>query len=307
MIRAAIAIALTVAFPAFGEIALSFNGDADETFSEQEQFASYQMPVGSALVRPIRRVVAEGAFSQKVWQVPIAGSTTLRVMDDLRVQLETSGFEVLFECETRTCGGFDFRFATRIAPEPAMHVDLGDFRYVALQRLGQVTPEYLSLIVSRSGDVGYVQMIFVGPSDAQATDQVIDVKVSSAFVGSVKDNLDRFGVSVLSDLVFSRGSSQLDNGEFTSLRQLADYLAAHPDRQIVLVGHTDAEGSLDGNIALSRKRAESVVDRLVGELGVSNEQVSANGVGFLAPKASNLTEEGRTKNRRVEAVLASTR
>jgi len=307
MIRPALATLLTVAFPAYGEIALSFSGAADETFVDRNEFASYPMPVGSARVPPIKRVVAEGALTQKVWQVPIKGSTTLRVMDDLRVQLEASGFEVLFECETQGCGGFDFRFATRIAPEPAMHVDLGDFRYLAVQRLGLATPEYLSLIVSRSGDFGYVQMIFVGPGDAQSIAQSTNTQRLPVAAGSLADNLDRLGVSILSDLVFETGSSQLGEGEFASLQQLAKYLAAFPERKIVLVGHTDAEGSLEGNIALSRKRAQSVVDRLVRDLGASKAQLSANGVGFLAPLASNLTEEGRTKNRRVEAVLASTR
>lgn len=307
MIRSALAIFLTAVFPVYGEIALSFNGVADETFADQQEFASYQMPVGSARVPPIKRVVAEGALSQRVWQVPIKGSTTLRVIDDLRLQLEASGFEVLFECETQRCGGFDFRFATRIAPEPAMHVDLGDFRYLAVQRLGLVTPEYLSLIVSRSGDVGYVQMIYVGPGDTQTAVQSTVVPAVPVSAGALADNLDRLGVSILSDLVFETGSSQLGEGEFASLQQLAEYLTTYPDREIVLVGHTDAEGSLDGNIALSRRRAQSVVDRLVDGLGVSKAQLSANGVGFLAPRASNLTEEGRTINRRVEAVLASTR
>lgn len=305
MIRYAAAFALVTALPAYGGLALNFTGQSEETFSEQLEFASYPMPVSSALGQPIRRVVAEGALTQKVWQVPIKGSTTLRVMDDLRLQLEASGFEVLYECQTRQCGGFDFRFATRIAPEPAMHVDLGDFRYLAVQRLGQETPEYVSLIVSRSGDRGYVQMIFVGPKEAETN--VTASVVSKDAPDSIAKALDELGVVVLSDLVFPTGSSQLGEGDFGSLGQLADYLGRHPERQIIFVGHTDAEGSLEGNITLSRRRAQSVADRLVDTLGVSRNQVSADGVGYLAPRASNMTDEGRTINRRVEAVLASTR
>ncbi len=77
--------------------------------------------------------------------------------------------------------------------------------------------------------------------------------------------------------------------------------------QVILVGHTDASGPLDMNVAVSRKRAESVVARLINVYGVPSAQVSAEGVGYLSPRASNLTDEGRHKNRRVEAVLASTR
>ncbi len=304
MIRSALALAI-ISAPAFADVSLQFPAEAIQSFNEQKAFESYKMPVGSALVQPIKRVVAEGAFTQTVWQTSVQGSTTLRIMDDLRQQLEGSGFEVLYECETQVCGGFDFRFATRVVPEPAMHVDLGDFRYLAVQRLGQSVPEYLSLLVSRSGDQAYVQMIHIGPQDA-----VIDVTEpadpSNVSIGDLADLLDTNGVAVLSDLVFPTGSSELGEGDFASLSDLATYLGDHPDRAIILVGHTDAEGSLDGNVNLSRLRARSVADRLIEEFDVNSSQVSADGVGFLAPRASNLTEEGRTKNRRVEAVLAST-
>ena len=73
-----------------------------------------------------------------------------------------------------------------------------------------------------------------------------------------------------------------------------------------MVGHTDAVGGLDGNVALSRRRASSVRDRLVGKYGVAGAQVTSDGVGFLSPRATNLTEAGRERNRRVEVILTST-
>jgi OOP family OmpA-OmpF porin len=87
---------------------------------------------------------------------------------------------------------------------------------------------------------------------------------------------------------------------------LAAYLIANPARQVVLVGHTDAVGSLESNITLSKRRAASVEARLEDEYGVPSAQLSADGVGFLSPLVSNLTEDGRNRNRRVEAVLIST-
>ena len=90
------------------------------------------------------------------------------------------------------------------------------------------------------------------------------------------------------------------------LDQLAAYLKARPDRVIVFVGHTDATGSLAANQALSLRRATSAVDYLRDRHGITRAQISADGVGYLSPIATNLTEEGRIKNRRVEAVLIST-
>ncbi|ARE40311.1 OmpA domain protein [Rhodovulum sp. P5] len=91
------------------------------------------------------------------------------------------------------------------------------------------------------------------------------------------------------------------------MQALADCLEDDPERDILLVGHTDDVGGLDGNVALSRKRAQAVRRYLIDRLGVAPERLSAEGVGFLAPLSGNLTEEGRQQNRRVEAVLRLSR
>jgi len=118
--------------------------------------------------------------------------------------------------------------------------------------------------------------------------------------------LEIAGHVILSDLVFDTGSAELGEGPFDSLAKLADYLRANPTRRIALVGHTDAVGGLDGNIALSKRRAASVRARMTNTLGVPEAQLVAEGVGFLAPVANNLSGAGREANRRVEAVLIST-
>ncbi|MES2549874.1 MAG: OmpA family protein, partial [Pseudomonadota bacterium] len=61
------------------------------------------------------------------------------------------------------------------------------------------------------------------------------------------------------------------------------------------------------NQALSERRAEAVADALIQTYGADPARVSADGVGFLAPRATNPTEEGRQKNRRVEVIVTSTR
>ena len=99
----------------------------------------------------------------------------------------------------------------------------------------------------------------------------------------------------------------LGKGPFASVQSLADFLLAHPDISVAVVGHTDSVGSQDINIALSRQRAAAVRQRLIDAYDVDPAQVQAEGMGYLAPVASNLTAEGRELNRRVEAVLLSQR
>jgi OOP family OmpA-OmpF porin len=90
---------------------------------------------------------------------------------------------------------------------------------------------------------------------------------------------------------------------YPSLVALAAFLAENPARRVVLVGHTDAEGGRDSNIALSEARAEAVRRHLIDVLGVNPAQLDAAGIGYLAPRATNETAGGREANRRVEVVL----
>ena len=75
-----------------------------------------------------------------------------------------------------------------------------------------------------------------------------------------------------------------------------------PALKLHVVGHADAVGPLDANVGLSRRRAEAVVKELTGRKGIAAARLRPDGVGPLVPLASNDTDEGRAKNRRVDLV-----
>lgn len=87
-----------------------------------------------------------------------------------------------------------------------------------------------------------------------------------------------------------------------ALAEVAKLLAADPSLKLWIVGHTDAVGALEGNLKLSQARAEAVALALTSAHGVAPARLKGHGVGPLAPVATNDTEEGRAKNRRVELV-----
>ncbi len=290
-------------------MSLEFPATSTPSGTDQEPMASYALPVGPAAAEGLPTLSVEGQVTRQAWHLDSASATTLQILAPLRDQLSAEGFETLYECDTATCGGFDFRYGTELLPEPAMHVNLGDFRYLSAHRDGADGPEHLGLMVSRAGQMGFVHLVRVGQPEAEPLPTVTTSTKTGPelpVAGDLSEQLEGDGRVVLSDLAFETGSSQLADAEFTSLNELADYLLDNPDRRIVLVGHTDAEGGLDGNIALSKKRATSVREKLVAELGVPGEQVDAQGVGYLVPLATNLTNDGRDLNRRVEAILNST-
>ena len=108
---------------------------------------------------------------------------------------------------------------------------------------------------------------------------------------------------MLGGLDFESGTSTLGAGPFEALSQLAQILQAQPDLRIALVGHTDNVGSLEGNIALSQGRAEAVRQYLVAQYRIEPARLEVRGIGYLSPLASNMSQEGREANRRVEAVV----
>ncbi|MDD8024198.1 MAG: OmpA family protein [Paracoccaceae bacterium] len=249
----------------------------------------------------------EGARADTAWRLRANQMTTLQILADLREQIVAAGYLPLYACETDDCGGFDFRYALDLLPEPEMHVDLGDFRYLAASR----GAEFLALTVSRSSESGFVHLTTL-TAQAIATAQPSNPLQSSTPTPApgpttgLAARLDSSGAAVLEDLIFESGKVELEPAEFDSLRALADYLSTRPETRIALVGHTDTDGGLAGNIAISQKRAAAVRARLIADYGVTPAQVTAEGAGWLAPRASNQTPEGRAKNRRVEVIITST-
>lgn len=286
---------------------LEFPVSATLGFEVQETHGSYALPVGSWSNGTIPVSVQEGAVVQQAWRLSGTELTTMQILDALRSQLVEAGFDIAFECDSTACGGFDFRFGTDILPEPDMHVDLGDFRFLS----AKTDEEAVSLVISRSANSGFVQLIHVGPEGVAApqltsSTKTIPVATDPESVQGFGQQLEQSGSVVLEDLSFETGTSTLGGDNYSSVAALADYLQLNPNRKVALVGHTDAVGSLDGNIALSRRRAQAVVDLLTQQFGIAQSRLEAQGMGYLAPRSTNLTPDGREANRRVEVILTST-
>ena len=101
---------------------------------------------------------------------------------------------------------------------------------------------------------------------------------------------------------FDTNKSEVKPDSRPALEEIAKLLAQDSGLALLVVGHTDMTGSLDANMKLSQARGEAVVQALVSQHGVSAARLKGHGVGPLAPVATNDTEEGRAKNRRVELV-----
>lgn len=303
MIRSAFFAVLLSATP-LAALNLSVPGGV-ETRREVSPATSVRLP-SSAWSRDVAPNVVEGAIRKRTLRVGGGGQTTLQLLVPLRQAMLEAGYVEVYACEALTCGGFDFRFQLDLLGEPEMHVDLGDFRYLLMQNDGenQQSASQISLVVSRDAQAGYVHITEVFPTSLPPADAPFTRPAqTAAATGALSSTLETTGHIILDDLVFGSGASDLGDATYQSLSDLAAWLLANPTVTVAIVGHTDAVGSLAENTALSKRRAESVVALLAAEYGVDPSQVQADGVGYLAPIASNLTDEGRAANRRVEVIL----
>lgn len=109
------------------------------------------------------------------------------------------------------------------------------------------------------------------------------------------------GMLRLEDINFDTGKAVLRSESFRPLDDVGDILARWPEVRVEISGHTDAEGSAAANLALSKARAQTVLTYLLRKFPeLDPGRFTAAGYGESKPIASNDTELGRARNRRVE-------
>jgi len=116
-------------------------------------------------------------------------------------------------------------------------------------------------------------------------------------------HLTKRGVVVnLPDVLFSFDSADLSADALRAIREIAVVAKNHPKRHLAVEGHTDAIGTVLYNKKLSEKRAHRVAEQLQKE-GIPAKRLTVFGFGETKPIASNRTDAGRTRNRRVEVIF----
>ncbi|MEL0439124.1 OmpA family protein [Phycobacter sp. K97] len=274
--------------------------------TRETPLGTYGLPVGLATKEGVPQRLLEGRILRQTWRIQ-GDSTVLQILAPLREQLQQGGYDILFQCEARQCGGFDFRFGIEVVPAPDMAVSIGNYHFLSAVK----GPRAISLLVSRSGTDAYLQVIEVLPPQEPSltvyspasVEDTADIPADATAEADLGTQLLGNGHAILGGLDFATGTADLQRETYESLEALADFLTDNPQYSVVVVGHTDTVGQLEDNIALSRRRAEAVKAHLVETKGISEGRIGVEGVGYLAPIGTNLTSEGRVANRRVEAVL----
>lgn len=105
-----------------------------------------------------------------------------------------------------------------------------------------------------------------------------------------------------SGVYFNTNKSDVNDASKVTLNKLAGIFIEYPDTKVLIIGHTDSTGSEQYNMNLSKERAYSVTNYLVNK-GLSTGRFTTKWYGETQPKYDNNTEEGRSKNRRVNIAI----
>ena len=257
----------------------------------------------------------EGKVYNYFYVMP-ADRTALEVYRNYKGALEKAGFQILAACEVeRECEKQRLgRHATEWSDKSSTWV--GGYDPVSrIDSNGNYPPRYLAARLKRAAGDVTVALMVRGPSSTQKDAgvggpiflQVIEAKPMET--GNVTVNADAISKTLASEgkmalygIYFDTGKAELKPESKPQLEEMAKLLAAQKSLKVFIVGHTDNQGALDANVALSQKRADAIVAALARDYKVDPKRMLARGAANYSPVASNTNDAGRARNRRVELV-----
>jgi outer membrane protein OmpA-like peptidoglycan-associated protein len=252
-------------------------GQEVREFDEQQLVIGKVQPDGSVKTEKL-----EGKVTRIDFRDPDNRSSLERIRN-YEMAFKKSGFEIIYNCSKEECG-----------PE------------IQIETIGYFPPErYLTARLKRKeGNVWVGVFVAAGP---WTKIRVVEEKPMET--GMVKVTADILKTNILKDghmavygIYFDTGKSEIKPESDETVKEIAFLLQKNPSLQIYVVGHTDNVGKLNDNMELSKKRAEAVVNELITKYKIPSANLLAEGVGPLAPVATNDTKEGKELNRRVEIV-----
>ncbi|TVQ91203.1 MAG: DUF4892 domain-containing protein [Chromatiaceae bacterium] len=258
----------------------------------------------------------EGRLTRVLYAAPRERSV-LEVFRNYEQGLQARGFEIIYQCSGGDCGKrglletiIPFERRQRFADAAgsgrrdrafySFPNRFDDMRYLAAKTADGSA--YVSLLLAFNSNTSIrdtanrvIVLIDVLEPAAMETDQLIDAE-------QMAKAISESGRIVLRNIYFDFAQATLTPESAPALVEIAALLRQSPELSLYVVGHTDAVGGYESNLALSRQRAETVVAALVRQHGIDAARLTPAGVGPLAPVASNASESGRAENRRVELV-----
>jgi outer membrane protein OmpA-like peptidoglycan-associated protein len=165
--------------------------------------------------------------------------------------------------------------------------------------------EELSALDERLGGATAERAALIQRLEAQARVKEQFERVEKMFT-SDESRVFRQGDTIILRLVglsFDSGASQIRPQNFDLLAKVEKAIDVFPRSELIIEGHTDSHGGDDLNQKLSQERAESVRQYMINAMRIPTYRLIATGYGETRPVASNETQAGRARNRRIDIVI----
>jgi outer membrane protein OmpA-like peptidoglycan-associated protein len=280
---------------------------------EVRDYDSFRLPLGPAVwsddrVRvPQESLDLEGRITRILYRGP-HGRASLEIIRNYQSALVGAGFETLYECGSDCGNNFsgllygptEMRIRSHKSATSAFDIPQ-DVRYLAATLTGGNRTVHVSILTAFDngfGDSSKQPVTLLEIIESKTMDTGM-VTVDAEAIGK---GIDANGHMAIYGILFDTDSASIKPESAPVLVEIATLLQSRPDLDILVVGHTDNQGTHEYNIGLSSRRANSVERYLSEHHGINAERMRSEGVGFLAPVSTNDTPEGRAKNRRVELV-----
>lgn len=266
-----------------------------------------------------KRDKAEGALTTFYYKLP-DDTSTLEVIRQYQAELEPEGYETLFTAENDKLDDGYGRFVEQIFPN-AKKVDeihyMHSFnheeqRYAVLKGKGKEGNDiYISIyaMVLKDVSTGFNNLVEghgLKQENVVARVDILETKGMATRMSVVKSEeiasaIDSTGRIAIYGVYFDTDKSEIKPESADSIAEIAKAIMNGKGTYLI-VGHTDNQGDLSYNQALSLKRATAVTAALTSQFKIPADRVIPVGVGMAAPLAPNADEKGRALNRRVEIV-----
>lgn len=231
----------------------------------------------------------EGKVTRLIYGNP-AQRSPLEIFRNYQSALAQAGMETLFQCGGAQCG-------------PTFSTSAWN-RYNGVMAFSGKDSHYLAGKLKTANAETFVALM-VGKQRTQidiVARKAMDAGLVTVNAEALAAGLAREGKVSIYGIYFDTGKAVLKTESQPTLDEIAQLLKQKPELKLYIVGHTDNTGTFATNMQLSNDRAAAVVAALTNEYAIAATRLAAHGVGPLAPAATNASEDGRGKNRRVELV-----
>lgn len=261
-----------------------------------------------------KATIVEGTIARRLYRVP-AGHTSLELLRNYEQMLADAGFTQTYEYEVPDdLGAPGFWDAFYFQNGPGVYYrpyeNAQNAKYVTAKATKDGKDWSVAVMVAESRGLkwnkpGAKEQVVIQPGEVLVfvdivTKKAVEQKMVVVEAADIADALASKGKIDLYGIYFDTDKTDIKPESDKTLKEVASLLKIDRSLKLEIAGHTDNTGGPEHNMALSLGRARAVVQALVTTYGIDPSRLTASGYGDTRPVASNDTDDGRAKNRRVE-------